>query len=258
MQLYHLPITSACSSFPLSFIPLPPLFFLSLSLHLIMSIGSETVTAAQPQSDIVGEVPAWDDATPSHPLLVVSYPKIAAGDQSEIDKLYKASTQLGFFYLEGHGLNPEPILRVAQDTFHQPLSEKEPFKRGTQDAPFGYRMPNAHGVEFICVAADDAKRPAERTYRSYPSETEKGLASGVYKTYVEAADQGDDTKTKSHLVGPAADPRWSSAFMLTVAKTLLAVLNDKLGLPKDTLLKLHEGKGVAESRTIRKPAEDDV
>lgn len=127
---------------------------------------------------------------PSHPLLVVSYPKIAAGDVDEINKLYKASTQLGFFYLEGHGLNPEPILRVAQDTFNQPLSEKEPFKRGSEDAPFGYKMPNSHGVEFICVAADDARAYPERVYRSYPTQTEKGLASGAYKTYVEAADKG--------------------------------------------------------------------
>lgn len=41
--------------------------------------------------------PPFPDNVPTHPLLVVDYQLLKAGDQTEIDKLWKAATELGFW-----------------------------------------------------------------------------------------------------------------------------------------------------------------
>lgn len=42
-------------------------------------------------------LPAFPDDVPTHPLLIVDYDLIKAGDKAEIDKLWKAATELGFW-----------------------------------------------------------------------------------------------------------------------------------------------------------------
>ena len=41
--------------------------------------------------------PPFPDNVPAHPLLVVDYELLQAGDRAEIDKLWKAATELGFW-----------------------------------------------------------------------------------------------------------------------------------------------------------------
>ena len=41
--------------------------------------------------------PPFPEGIPTHPLLVVDYQLVKAGDQGEIDKLFKAATELGFW-----------------------------------------------------------------------------------------------------------------------------------------------------------------
>ena len=41
--------------------------------------------------------PPFPDDIPVAPLLVIDYALIKAGDQDEIDKLWKAATELGFW-----------------------------------------------------------------------------------------------------------------------------------------------------------------
>ena len=42
-------------------------------------------------------LPPFPDDIPTHPLLVVDYGLLKAGDPDEIEKLWKASTELGFW-----------------------------------------------------------------------------------------------------------------------------------------------------------------
>jgi hypothetical protein len=42
-------------------------------------------------------LPPFPDNVPTHPLLIVDYALIKAGDELEIDKLWKAATELGFW-----------------------------------------------------------------------------------------------------------------------------------------------------------------
>ena len=41
--------------------------------------------------------PTFPDGVPSHPLLVIDYELLKAGDEVEIDRLWKAATELGFW-----------------------------------------------------------------------------------------------------------------------------------------------------------------
>ena len=41
--------------------------------------------------------PNFPDDVPTHPLLVVDYQLLRAGDGDEIDKLWKAARELGFW-----------------------------------------------------------------------------------------------------------------------------------------------------------------
>ncbi len=41
--------------------------------------------------------PAFPADVPTHPLLVIDYALLKAGDQDELDKFWKAATELGFW-----------------------------------------------------------------------------------------------------------------------------------------------------------------
>ena len=41
--------------------------------------------------------PVFPQDVPTHPLLVVDYELLKAGDESEMERLWKAATELGFW-----------------------------------------------------------------------------------------------------------------------------------------------------------------
>jgi isopenicillin N synthase-like dioxygenase len=67
-----------------------------------------------------------------HPLLVVDFAKVKAGDEQEIDQLYNACTNLGFFYLKNYGVEDltEPMFDMGRATFSLPEEELLPFEQG--------------------------------------------------------------------------------------------------------------------------------
>ncbi|BGP38552.1 hypothetical protein JCM10450v2_002501 [Rhodotorula kratochvilovae] len=177
-----------------------------------------------------------------HPLLIVDYAKVAAGDESEIDTLYQACTNLGFFYLKNHGVEDltEPMFEMGKATFD--LSEEEllPFEQGDSGMSAGYKKAgstnvdakgNVDTVQFINVAKDDALAYPEVRQRTYPP------------TVVERMDTVTSFIRKSD----------------NVLQTLMAVLEVRLGLPKGTLAALHKEGDISgsESRCILKPAEGE-
>ena len=42
-------------------------------------------------------LPPFPDDIPTHPLLVIDFELVKSGDRLEIDKLWKAATELGFW-----------------------------------------------------------------------------------------------------------------------------------------------------------------
>lgn len=46
---------------------------------------------------LVSNLPEWPSKVEAHPLLVIDFDLLKAGDQDEIDRLWKAGTTLGFW-----------------------------------------------------------------------------------------------------------------------------------------------------------------
>ncbi|THG98082.1 hypothetical protein EW145_g7484 [Phellinidium pouzarii] len=93
--------------------------------------------------------PPFPNDIPTHPLLVVDYALIKAGDVQEIEKLWKAATELGFWYYKAAGRN-------ATDEY------------GSQDT-----------VEFLNVSKDDALAYPEVIHRTYPSTVRARMESTI-------------------------------------------------------------------------------
>lgn len=82
-----------------------------------------------------------------HPLLVVDYELIKARSNDEISKLFKACTSLGFFYLKNHGVDPEPVFHMGEETFALPADELMKFEQGDTGMSAGYKAAGLNNVD---------------------------------------------------------------------------------------------------------------
>jgi len=183
--------------------------------------------------------PPFPDDVPTHPLLVIDYRLLKAGDEEEIAMLWKAATELGFWYLKNHGADEEvnEMFNTGAETMALPLEEKMKFEQGDDGMSFGYKAAGANAtdetgaldtVEFINISKDDALAWPEMVHRAYPSTVNARMESTI-----------------------ALFIRKS----LEVNNTLLSIFNKKLGLPEGTLAKRHlldEPSG-SEARCIKNP-----
>ncbi|KII93105.1 hypothetical protein PLICRDRAFT_151562 [Plicaturopsis crispa FD-325 SS-3] len=181
--------------------------------------------------------PPFPDDVPTHPLIVIDFERIQARDEAEIDKLWEASTKLGFWYLKNHGADQEvsDMYDMGKETMALPLDEKNKFEQGKEGMSFGYKGAgvwaiDASGapdtVEFINVAKDDIVAWPKQVHRAYPP-TVNARMNSTLKPFVEKS--------------------------LLIHDTLLDVFNDCLGLPEGTLRathKLEEPSGT-ETRCIK-------
>ncbi|KAG2358715.1 Clavaminate synthase-like protein [Suillus spraguei] len=164
-------------------------------------------------------LPPFPNDVRTHPLMIIDYELIKAGDVEEVNRLWDAATTIGFWYLKNHGADQEAsdMFDMGAETMALPLEERMKFEQGDDGQSFGYKKAGANAidatgtldaVEFINVSKDDAL--------AYPQ--------GLEVTYV-----------------------------------VLNIFNDKLGLPKGTLERLHdmEEYSCSETRCIRSPPTQD-
>ncbi|RPD55162.1 Clavaminate synthase-like protein [Lentinus tigrinus ALCF2SS1-6] len=183
--------------------------------------------------------PPFPDDVPTHPLLVVDYELIKAGDQGETEKLWEAATQLGFWYLKNHGVDAEAqaLLEVGRKALTLPLDEKLKYELGDEGGSFGIKAAGTQAIdakgtrdttEFLNISQDDALAWPEVIHRTYPDVVIAHMTSTI-RPFIEKS--------------------------LAVNDTLLAVLNSKLGLPRGTLASFHkpEDPSSSLSRCIRAP-----
>ncbi|KAH9918580.1 Clavaminate synthase-like protein [Epithele typhae] len=183
--------------------------------------------------------PPFPADIPTHPLLVVDYELLKAHDEAEIDKLWKAATELGFWYLKNHGADAavNAMFDTGAATFALPLADKMAFEQGDSGFSFGYKasgatLTDASGArdttEFFNVAADDALAWPAVARRTYPAPVNARM-------------------------GDAVGPFIRRA--IEVNGTMLGILNERLGLPRGTLASRHrrdEWSG-SEARVTRGP-----
>ncbi|KAF5381136.1 hypothetical protein D9757_009413 [Collybiopsis confluens] len=186
------------------------------------------------------ELPAWPSNVEAHPLLVIDYELLKAGDKTEIDRLWEAGSTLGFWYLKNHGgeqLFPA-MWGMAEDVFALPLEEKMTFEQGDEGLSFGYKavghyITDAQGtpdpVEGLDIAKDDALAYPKVARRSYADRVNEHMEPTI-APFVEKC--------------------------IELSNTMLDIFNDKLGLPAGTLAKFHQRNdhSSSETRTIRAPA----
>ncbi|OCH93705.1 Clavaminate synthase-like protein [Obba rivulosa] len=168
-------------------------------------------------------IPPFPDDVPTYPLITVDYDLIKADDQAEIDKLWKAATELGFWYLKNHGLDTEvnAMFDMGAETMRLPLEEKMKFEQGDEGVYFGYKAAGVNAIdekgtldatEFLNVSKDDALAWPQVAHRTYPAPAQDRMGDTI-KPFVERS--------------------------LAVNATLLAVLEKRLGIPEGELAKLH-------------------
>ncbi|KAF7288798.1 Clavaminate synthase-like protein [Mycena chlorophos] len=185
------------------------------------------------------DLPPFPDDIPTHPLLVIDYALLKAGDPAEVERLWTAATSLGFWYLKNHDSDDEVrgMFEMGAETMALPMEEKMRYEQGDDGISFGYKAAGANAVDasgtldtaqFINVAKDDALAWPERARRAYPRTVDARMDSTI-KPFVEKS--------------------------LAVNMTLLAVFNEKLGFPEGTLAKQHlrEEFSGSETRVLYSP-----
>ncbi|KAJ7226200.1 hypothetical protein C8J57DRAFT_1389997 [Mycena rebaudengoi] len=179
------------------------------------------------------EHPPFPEDGPIHPLLVIDYELIKAGNTHEIERLWTAGTTLGFWYLKNHGVVEEVngMFYVGAQTVALPFEEKMKYEQGDEGMSFGYKAAGANVVDasgtkditqFINIATDDALAWPVQARRSYPSTVNARMVSTIVP-FVEKS--------------------------LAVNNTLIDVFDAKLGLPNGTLSKLHPRREFSGSTT---------
>lgn len=187
---------------------------------------------------LTSSVPFPDDV-PTHPLLVIDYSLIQANDPEELDRLWQAATQLGFWYLKNHGLDNEvaSMFDVCAETLDLPLEEKMKYEIGDDGNSFGYKARGTiatdkngtrDNVEFLDIAQDDALSWPRVIHRTYP-DTINAHMNDTFTPFVRKS--------------------------VAVNATFLAVFEARLGLPEGTFARLHDPARPSggEARCIRTP-----
>ncbi|KAI0301921.1 Clavaminate synthase-like protein [Multifurca ochricompacta] len=173
-------------------------------------------------------LPAFPDDVPVAPLHVIDYTRLKAGDEHEIESLWAAATEIGFWYLKNHGADEEvnAMFDLGAKTLGLPLEEKMKFEQGDW---LSYKHAGAYAadatgatdsVEFLNVSKDDAL--------AYPE------MDDVLRPFVRKS--------------------------MEVNETLIGILNDCLGLPRGALAARHslEEHSGSEARCIKAPRLQNV
>lgn len=95
-------------------------------------------------------LPPFPDDVPTAPLLRLSLGKLLARDSAELERLYEASVDIGFFYLDlqdsDHGISllsdADGLFQVGErlfGLFELSLEEKKKYDFSSQNSYFGYK-----------------------------------------------------------------------------------------------------------------------
>ncbi|KAI0751909.1 Clavaminate synthase-like protein [Daedaleopsis nitida] len=181
--------------------------------------------------------PPFPEDVPTHPLLVVDYELLKASDRGEIAKLWKAGTELGFWYLKNHGADDavNAMFDMGAETLALPLEEKMKYEQGDSGFSYGYKAAGAtvtdetgapDNVEFLNISKDDTLAWPGVAHRAYPDTVNARMEDAIIP-FVRKA--------------------------IEVNTTIMEVFNKLLGLPEGALGERHKGDELSgsEARIIK-------
>ncbi|RPD55163.1 Clavaminate synthase-like protein [Lentinus tigrinus ALCF2SS1-7] len=168
--------------------------------------------------------PTFPADVPTHPLLVIDYTLLKAGDHDELDKFWKAATELGFWYLKNHGIDHEvnAMFDLGAQTFALPAEEKVPYSYKGDGSSFGYKPIGTNVIdekgtrdttEAMDVAQDDVLAYPKSVHHTYPVTVRENMNS-VLRPFVEKS--------------------------MEINMYFLSIMDDRLGLPQGTLAGLNK------------------
>ncbi|KAH9949157.1 Clavaminate synthase-like protein [Amylocystis lapponica] len=183
--------------------------------------------------------PPFPDDVPTHPLLIIDYDLLVAGNEQEIARLWDAATHIGFWYLKNHRADElvDGMFEMGAATMALPFEEKMKYEQGDGGESHGYKCPGGNNtdetgardtVEFINISKDDALAYPRRAKIPYPSTVNERMST-IITPFVRRA--------------------------IEVDQTILAIFEKKLGLVEGTLAKFHtDGEfSDSEARAIKNP-----
>ncbi|KAJ5246327.1 hypothetical protein N7468_001310 [Penicillium chermesinum] len=185
-------------------------------------------------------LPPFPDDVPTAPLLRLSLDKLLAGDTEECERLFRSSTDIGFFYLDlrdaGKQLlaDANQLFTVGEQIFGLSLEEKKRYDFSAQNSYFGYK---GQGASIV----DKAGNLDRNEFYNASKDDILGISDPLPGPAVVQNSRG---LLKSFMGGAHS-----------IVTLLLNVLNDKLGLPEDTLANLHRQQAVSgdQVRWIKAP-----
>lgn len=190
-------------------------------------------------------LPPFPDDVKTHPLLVIDYQLLQERDEPEINRLWTAATELGFWYLKNHDLN-EPVdemFATGEETLLLPLDVKLQYEQGDSGASFGYKalgatvvdaQGNLDSIEFLNISKDDALAFPQEAHRNYPETINQRMTSTITPFVTQS---------------------------IKITNTILDIFNEKLELPVNTLTeKMHPPNEYSSSeiRWTRSPGGNKV
>ena len=123
------------------------------------------------------QYPPFAEGLTTAPLVSISLKRLEANDAAESSAFYKASKELGFFYLdmEGSALGEKIVsqaeqLHVLQKQFHRlPNELKEEYLREKIDPFFGYRILGTREQEDGTIGRNENYNVSQTKYLSSAS-----------------------------------------------------------------------------------------
>ena len=110
-------------------------------------MATETITAPALLTGLRGfsNIPPFPNDVSCAPLLKLSFKKLQNGDGEESDRLFEASKQLGFFYLdlrdslEGDSIleDVDHLFRIGEQLFDLDVEEKQKYDFSGEKSYFG-------------------------------------------------------------------------------------------------------------------------
>lgn len=178
--------------------------------------------------------PAFPEFVPTAPLLRLSLSKLQNGDRGELTRFFQTCEDLGFFYLDLEGsaedllADADALFDVGKDLFDLDLTEKVAFDFSSQNSYFGYKGQGA--------AIVNAKGDVDRNeFYNVSKDDILGISSKLPAPSILTSNR------------PLLESFIKASHALVIF--MLALLNDHLRLPENSLQNLHR---------LQRPSGDQV
>ncbi|KAJ5648660.1 hypothetical protein N7490_005032 [Penicillium lividum] len=213
------------------------------------------------------DLPPFPTDIPTAPLLRLSLGKLLAGNIREINRLFTASVDIGFFYLDfqdcqlgGSVLeDADKLFGVGKELFELSLEEKKKYDFSEHNSYFGYK---GQGAAYVDKEGNLDRNEFYNVGQTSPLDNIMLSYQGPWlKTREKQASKDDILGISDQLPAPDLlhrNRKLIESFMRSshsIVTLILSILNTQLGLPPNTLPNMHRQNAISgdQVRWIKAP-----